>query len=401
MSEQPQRICILGGGFGGLYAALRLDQLPWLPGTKPEIVLVDRRDRFVFTPLLYGLLTEELSTWEIAPPFVELLAETDIIFRQARVVDLALDEQQVVLEGQPPLTYDRLAIALGSLAPRADIPGLREYALPFRSLEDAETLLGRLRALERQPERDKIRIAIVGGGYSGVELACKLADRLGERGRLRIVERGTMLLKTATEFNRQAARQALRDRQIWLDLETTVSAIHAEAIALDYRGRTDEIPVDLVLWTAGTRPVPLIEHLPLKRDARGLLVTNPSLQLPDCPELFALGDVAAVTDASGQDVPATAQAALQQADTCAWNLWASLTDRPLLPYHYAPLGEMLALGSDSATLSGLGVTVAGPLGYLLRRLAYLYRMPTLRHQLAVGVHWLTRPVLTALSQPLS
>ncbi len=398
MGEQPTRICILGGGFGGLYTALRLDQLPWERGTKPEIVLVDQRDRFLFTPLLYELLTDELQTWEIAPPFAELLADTDVRFHQARGVDLALEERQVVLEQHPPLTYDRLVIALGGVTPLADLPGLREYALPFRSLEDAYTLLARLRALERQPEREVIRVAIVGGGYSGVELACKLADRLGRRGRVRIIERGDRILKTSPDFNRDAAQQALRDRQIWLDLDTSVNAIHAEAIALNYRGRTDEIPVDLVLWTAGTRAAPLIEHLPLKRNGRGLLVTTPCLQIPEQPELFALGDAAAATEASGQSLPATAQVALQQADFCAWNLWASLTGRPLLPYRYQPLGEMLTLGTDSATLCGLGLTLSGPLAYLARRLAYLYRMPTPQHQFAVGVHWLTRPALAALSQ---
>ncbi len=180
MSEQRQRICILGGGFGGLYAALRLEELPWARDEKPEIVLIDQNDRFVFTPLLYELLTDELLTWEIAPPFAELLADTEIRFQQARVVDVAVDEQQVILEGQPPLAYDRLAIALGGITPLADIPGLREYALPFRSLEDAYALQARLRALEADPDREKIRVAIVGGGYSGVELACKLADRLGD-----------------------------------------------------------------------------------------------------------------------------------------------------------------------------------------------------------------------------
>ncbi|NJL02123.1 MAG: NAD(P)/FAD-dependent oxidoreductase [Spirulinaceae cyanobacterium SM2_1_0] len=398
MSEQPQQICILGGGFGGLYTALRLDQLPWERGMRPEIVLVDQRDRFLFTPLLYELLTDELQTWEIAPPFAELLAETDVRFCQGRVVDIAVDQQQVLLDGQAPLAYDRLAIALGGITPRADIPGWSEQALPFRSLVDAECLRARLRDLERQPERDKIRVAIVGGGYSGIELACKLADRLGTRGRIRIIERGTEILKGSPEFNRQAARQALSDRQIWLDLETTVTAMPKGAIALDYRGRTDEIPVDLVLWTVGTRAVPWLTQLPLKQDERGLLVAEATLQLVDHPELFALGDAAANFDASGQRIPATAQAALQQADFCAWNLWASLTDRPLLPYRYFPLGEMLALGTDSAVLSGLGLKLDGPLAYLARRLAYLYRMPTLQHQLAVGVNWLTRPALTALSQ---
>jgi NADH dehydrogenase len=113
------------------------------------------------------------------------------------------------------------------------------------------------------------------------------------------------------------------------------------------------------------------------------------------PALYALGDLADGRDAEGQTIPKTAQAAFQQADHVAWNLWASLhqdqgIDRPLLPFRYQHLGEMLALGTDDAALSGLGLSLSGPLAYLLRRLVYLQRMPTWEHQLKVGMHWLTR-----------
>jgi NADH dehydrogenase len=88
MTEQPNRICILGGGFGGLYTALRLSQLPWEKPQRPEIILVDQNDRFVFSPLLYELLTGELQTWEIAPPYEELLVNTGVRFTQAAVAEL-------------------------------------------------------------------------------------------------------------------------------------------------------------------------------------------------------------------------------------------------------------------------------------------------------------------------
>lgn len=158
----------------------------------------------------------------------------------------------------------------------------------------------------------------------------------------------------------------------------------------------DTIPVDLVLWTVGTAIAQVIRLLPLKQNSRGQLLTLPTLQVADHPEIFALGDLADCRDAEGKQVPSTAQATLQQADHLAWNLWASLSDRPFLPFHYSHLGEMLTLGTDSATLTGLGLKLDGPLAYVCRRLAYLYRMPNLEHQLKVGLNWILRPLVTTV-----
>jgi NADH dehydrogenase len=276
-------------------------------------------------------------------------------------------------------------------------PGVAEYALPFRTLADAYRLEERLRILE-ESDKDKIRVAIVGAGYSGVELACKLAERLGERGRLRLIELSDMILRTSPDFNRDAAHKALDDRNVWIDLETSVESIEPDMISLLYKAQVDTIPVDLVLWTVGTRVAPVLQSLPLKHNQRGQLTTTPTLQVVDHPEIYALGDLADCRDAEGQQIPSTAQAAFQQADYTAWNIWASLTGRPLLPFRYQPLGEMMTLGTDNATLTGLGVKLDGPLAHIARRLGYLYRMPTLDHKLKVGFNWIARPLLDLLSE---
>jgi NADH:ubiquinone reductase (non-electrogenic) len=372
MTEQPTRVCILGGGFGGLYTALRLSQLPWEKSQRPEIILVDQNDRFVFSPLLYELLTGELQTWEIAPPFEEILANTGVRFTQAAVAGIDVDERRVHLQDGPEFSYERLVLALGGETPLDMAPGAAEYAIPFRTVADAYRLEERLRILE-ESDADKIRVAIVGGGYCGVELACKLAERLGERGRLRLVELSDLILRTSPDFNRDAAHKALDDRKVWIDLETGVESIGPDTISLLYKGQLDTIPVDLVLWTVGTKVAPVVRSLPLKQNNRGQLTTTPTLQIVDHPEIFALGDLADSRDAEGQQVPSTAQAAFQQADYTAWNIWASLTGRPLLPFRYQHLGEMMTLGTDNATFTGAGVKLDGPLAYLTRRLAYLYR----------------------------
>jgi NADH dehydrogenase len=395
MTEKSPRICILGGGFGGLYTALRLSQLPWEQDQKPEITLIDRQDRFLFTPLLYELITGELQTWEIAPPFSEILANTQVSLRQGLVNQIDLDAKTVYLDNQPSLAYDYLVIALGGETPLDLVSGAKEYALPFRTLADAYLLEERLRVLEAS-HRDKIRVAIIGGGYSGVEIAGKLADRLGKISRIRIIEQASQILQTSSPFNRTAAEEALSQRQVWLDLETQVQEITPDSLSLSYKGQTDTIPVDLVLWTVGTRVSPLVRSLPLKQNSKGQLVTSTTLQTVDYPQVFALGDLAECYDANGQKVPGTGQVALQQSDYVAWNIWAKIRDRPLLPFRYVNLGEMMTLGKDNATLSGLGVQLKGSVAQTIRRLTYLYRMPNSNHQLKVGFNWVNQPFLEIL-----
>ena len=387
------RICILGGGFGGLYTALRLSQLPWTGHEKPEITLVDKCDRFVFLPLLYEVVTGDLQSWEVAPYYSELLSGTGIRYVQATVdsVNLAGRTVQITQNGQAErLSYDRLVLAMGGESVIGKVPGAADHALPFRTLNDAMRLSDRLRDLEAS-DADRIRVAIIGAGYSGVELACNLAERLGERGRLRIVELGDRILNFSPDFNRKAAEKALIDRKVWTDLRTKTSDVTSEEITLQYDDKSETLPVDLVLWTVGTRISEVIQSLPLPKNDRGQIKVQTTLQVEGYPEVYALGDLADCKDADGQTIPTTAQAAFQQADYAGWNLWASFTDRPLLTFKYQHLGEMMTLGSDDATLAGLGLQLNGVSAHLARRMIYLMRMPTFEHQIKVGLNWITKP----------
>jgi len=402
------KICILGGGFGGLYTALRLSQLPWDDTGRPDITLVDQNDRFVFLPLLYELLSQELESWEVAPQFEELLADTGVRFVQDKATGLDIGAQQVQLEGGQVLDYDRIVLAVGGETRLDIVPGATEHAIPFRTLEDVHRVEARLRHLERElidGQRDRIRVAIAGGGYSGVELACKLAERLGSAGRVRIVEMADRILRNSPEFNRESAKAALEKQGVWLDLETRIEAVRATTssggdavvasdleMEMSYKEQSDTIPVDLLLWTVGTSVVPLVKDLLLPKNERQQLKIDNTLQVIDHPNLFALGDLAQGLDAADQPVPPTAQAAFQQADYAGWNVWASINQKPLLPFRYQNLGEIMSLGNDAATLTGLGITLNGPLAHVARRMIYLYRMPTLDHQLRVGFNWLTRPL---------
>ncbi len=383
-------ICILGGGFAGLYTALRLQQMSW-DNHEHEIVLVDKSDRFVFTPLLYELLNQEMATWEVAPTFQDLFKGTNIKFRQAVVQSIDLDQQKVHFSNDQTLAYDQLVLALGGETPLTGVTGVEQYGIPFRNLTDVSRLESRLRELESS-QQDKIRVAIVGAGYSGVELACKLADRLGERGRLRIIERGEKILQAAPEFNREAAQKALSKREVWIDLETSITEVTASTISIEFREQIDQIPVDIVLWTVGNKVSSAVAELDLQRNPQGQIKTLPTLQTVDRSTVYALGDLAEIFDQDGKNVTATAQSAMQQADFAAWNIWATSTGRSLLSFQYTNLGEMMALGKDNATLTGLGLQLDGTAAYLARRLVYLYRLPTIEHQIQVGLNWINRPV---------
>ena len=388
MQQPHPHICIVGGGFGGLYTALRLSQLPWTTQSQPKITLIDKNDHFLFSPLLYECITGELQDWEIAPSFVELLEQTEVEFKQGQVTGFDISKQEIHLADSQNIPYDFLVLSTGGQTPLEMAAGAKEYAHPFRTLADAHNLSQKLKSLLAS-DLDKIRVAVVGGGYSGVELACKVAERLGERGRIRLVERCENILNLSPKFNQETALKALEKYHIWIDAETTVESVTADTISLRFRERLDVLPVELVLWTVGTKVTELVASLDLAKTTEGLLEVNQFLQVDSQKSIFALGDIIA----SPEKIPRTAQVAIQQADFCAWNIWATISNKPLLPFKYQALGEMLTLGIDEATVSGLGVNLGGTLAHLVRRLVYLYRLPTLKHQMTVGLHWLTQPVL--------
>lgn len=381
------KICILGGGFGGLYTALYLRRFPWLKSPDCQITLVDQKERFLFLPLLYELVTGELKPWEIAPSFEKLLANKNIQFCQATVGRVDLKARQVKLLGGDRLSYDYLVLALGGKTHTDGVSGAAQYALPFRSLADARYLNERLRSLEAT-DLPQIRIAVIGGGPSGVELACKVADRLGKRGHILLVERGNQILKPFSSGLRRGAYRALQARGVQVELGMSVEAIAPNQITLVRDHRITPLAVDLTLWTAGTKSIDWLSDVDCQQNDRGQLLTLPTLQLVDYPEVLALGDMAEIQYPNGQRIPATAQVAYQQADCAAHNLKALMQRRPLRNFHYLHLGDMLTLGVNAAVVSSFGMNIEGRLASITRQMVYLQRLPTLRHRLQVLWHWI-------------
>ena len=380
---EPLPLVVVGGGFGGLSAALQLAAAP----EHPPLVLIEPQERFLFLPLLYELLSGELRRWQIAPRYSELLAGRGVAWLQERVESINTTTRQLTTSSGRRLNYGALVIATGGRPLTYGIPGVAEHCLGFRSLEDVERLQALVQRL-RQRLRPLQRLVIVGAGASGVELACKLADLLEGAAVLELIEQGGELLPQSRSFNRDQGRQALLKRDVRLRTGTRVLAVEAGAVQLDGTNGRERLSCEAVIWTGGVSgSVPELTPA-LELDPRGRLRCDSDLRVIGVEHLFALGDAARCPDATGSDHPATAQVAYQQASCVAANLLHQQRGEPLQPFSWNDLGEMLGLGIGQASLTGMGLTLAGPSAFQLRRLAYLARLPGLQHQLRVAGGWL-------------
>lgn len=380
-SEPKAPVVIIGGGFGGLYTALALAERRG----HPPILLIEPNERFVFLPLLYELLSHELRSWEVAPRYDTLLAGRGVAWLQERVSRLEPQEHRILTSSGRSITYGQAVVATGSTTQSFGIPGVVEHSLSFRTLADVQRLQ-QLIATLRQRQRPLQRLAVVGGGASGVELACKLADELGDAALIELLERGPTLLPQARSFNREQALLALQRRDVRVRTGTAVVAVAADHLLIG--PQAERLACDGVIWTAGIRcQPPAISPAP-RTDGSGRLHTERDLRVSGCVDLFAIGDGAHCDDGTGQPLCANAQVAFQQATCLADNLLRAAAGEPLRPFSFQDLGEMMSLGRQEACLTGAGVTLAGRAAYELRRLAYLTRMPGGSHRLKVAAGWM-------------
>ena len=376
-------ICIVGGGFGGLYTALYLQKYRHLRNSR--ITLIEPKDQFLFTPMMYELITDELKEWEIAPTYSSLLAGTNITWQQSRAESLDLEQQRVVTSAGDRLSYDYLVVARGAKSRPVNIPGVDEHALSFRSLADALTLKARLAQMVQVRSLNPITITVIGGGASGVELAGKVSDYLGDRGQITLVELGDTILKPYSEGLRRLGKRALAQRQVNVLTQTSVLTIGADSVNVQTLGEASKVlESQITLWAVGTQPHDWLGVQPVAQNEQGQRLTRRSLQLLDHDNVFVLGDGADVRGPNQAPAPNTAQAAFQAASRVAANLAAMTRGAQPKPFNYLHLGDMITLGVGDAGLWSFGLTLGGRLAALCRRGVYIFRMPTRRHQLKVA-----------------
>ena len=409
MTKNRPKILIIGGGFGGLFTALELHEAG-------EVTLINDEDHFLFKPMLYEYLSGEVEAWHIAPDCRELL-QNQARFIKDTVAEIDLSAKTVDLAGRKQsISYDVLVISPGATTNYAGVEGAEQFSFPFRSLTDANHLRRRMtEELDRiQPDaapqdtRAALTFAIVGGGASGVELATKMADLLRDavkrralRGepRVVIIEMADRLVPGMGEEIRKYVENALEEFRVEVHTDTRVVRVTENSITLEHGHSQTEMQTAGVVWVAGVRPSPLIQTLGLETDRRGLIVVEPTLQVRNHPNVFALGDVAFYPDVV-PTLAGTAQLAFQQSHLCAQNVRAFIQGDKLRSKHFAELGEALSLGTEHAAVLSAGKVIGGPLARQARFAMYTARLPTWHHRLRVGASWFFEGTQPRPLQPL-
>jgi NADH dehydrogenase len=389
------KIVILGGGFGGLFTALEL-------AGAADVTLVTDSDHFLFTPMLYEYVSGEVEAWHIAPRYNELLDENVHIVQKA-VTGVDLKSQTVSLANQQTLNYDVLVLALGGITNYVGVEGAEEYSKPFRKLEHAEDLRAlMIAALDRIPPdmppkdvRRELTFAVVGAGASGCELSTKMADLLNDafkrRGlqgepRVLVIEMGDRVVPGMGDQIREFVEDALHQSHVEVHTNTRVVKVMPDGITFEHEGTQESLNTAAVVWTGGVKMNPIIEHLDAEKNKRGLLIVNPTLQLSQHVNVFALGDIAFYPDAT-PTLAGTAQLAFQQASLAGSNIKNYLEGKEMKTKHFEELGEAISLGTERAAVLTGGKAFGGALARQARFALYTSRLPTWHHRLRVGASW--------------
>ena len=403
------KVLIIGGGFGGLFTALDL-------AGSADVTLVTDEDHFLFTPMLYEYFSGEVEEWHIAPKYSELL-DSNIQVVQSPVVGIDLETRAVRLQKQSePFGYDVLVLAVGGVTNFAGVPGAEEFSIPFRKIRHADKLRSRMNSaldhvapdLPPQDTRRALTFAIVGAGASGVELSTKMADLLNDAfkrrsltgdARVLVIEMGDKVVPGMGSEIREYVTEALHESHVEVHTLTRVLGVTEKSIISEHQGTTSEIETAAVVWVGGVRMNPLIESLPIEKTKRGLILVEPTLQVRNHNEVFALGDIAFYPD-TVPTLAGTAQLAFQQAGLAARNIRALLSGEPLQTKKFEELGEAVSLGTERAAVLAGGKAFGGPLARQARFALYTSRLPTWHHRLRVGASWFfegtkPRPLLSS------
>jgi NADH dehydrogenase len=408
MADPRRRILILGGGFGGLYAALRL-QRKLARRSDVEVVLVSRENFFSFTPMLHEVAASDLDLTHIVNPVRKLLSRIQFFLGDVEMVDLERRFARVAHGSGPhrhthDLDFGVLVVALGSTTNYYGLPGVEESALGMKSLGDAIALRNRVIACLEEADTEcsmkagrrapLCTFVVAGGGFAGVETLGAVNDFAREALRfypnLKAADLRMVLVHSGDEILPELdarlgayARRKLASRGIELRLGTKVKQATEDGIELS---DGSFVPSRTLVWTAGTSPHPLLAALPCKKE-NGRLRVTPELQVDGRPGVFALGDCAFIPGPDGRPYPPTAQHALRQGTVVADNVLAHLRGAAGKPFRFQALGQLATIGKRAGVAQILGLRFSGFLAWWLWRTIYLSKLPRFEKKLRVLLDW--------------
>jgi NADH dehydrogenase len=401
------RIVVVGGGFGGVAVAQRLERRLTNRHASADVVLISDSNYQLFTPMLAGVAGGTLSSQHIGAPLRATLRHTEV--RHATVEAIDGRRQTVSLRneagGTAMLSYDHLVLAVGAIPHYRGIPGLRRHAFTLKSLPDAvrlrEHLIRQLELAEAQPdaaERQRLlSVVVAGGGFAGTELIAELRDlvhavrryfpRLDPAEfRFVLIHGGPRILPELDQRLAEHALRRLQQKGIEVRVNVRLTAVDEYAVIPD---DDTVIPAATVVWTAGNTPNPLIRRLSFEL-RHGALACDATMRVHDQLHVWALGDCAAIPDESapGRFLPPTAQHALREGAALADNIIAVLAGRQPKPLRFRTIALLVALGHQDAAAQIRGRLLSGRLAWMLWRGVYLTKLPGLDKRIRVSVDWL-------------
>jgi NADH dehydrogenase len=396
------RLVVLGGGFGGVATVRHLERV-LRRRTNVEIILLSRQNFFLLTPLLFEACSGALELRHCAQPIRAALRRARFIEATVESVDLerALI-RAVVPEGSAlDLPYDHLVVALGASTNDGLIPG-SSNALTFKTMADALVLRNHLieqferadAAATAGQRRGCLTVVVIGGGLVGVELVGELtafADdvlRFYPRIRrdeicFRLFEAGPRILPEIDAKLAVTAARVLERRGVDIQASTAVRAIETGRVRLE----NDAIDAATIVLTAGIVPSAVASAIPVVRDQRGRIAVDATMRSRSHPQVWALGDCAAIPGPDGRPYPALAQHAIREARHLAENISAVVDGKAPSAFMFRSLGTMASLGHTRAVARVFGVRLTGFLAWWLRRTYYLFQMPRWDRRLRIVLDW--------------
>jgi NADH:quinone reductase (non-electrogenic) len=394
------RVLILGGGFAGVGAAQKLK------GADAEVVLVDRHDYHTFQPLLYQLATGLLEQTAVGHSLRDLLARhANTVVHKASVSRIDLGSQTVEFDEIEPIAYDYLVLGIGAEVNYFGTAGAPEHAFPMYTLPHAvrlkDHILERWEAADRDPsliEDGALNVVVVGGGPTGVETAGALAelyrgdfanDYRGvepEDARIVLVEAGPELFGMFKPKLREYAEKALTDRGVEVLTGKQVAAVEPTRVALK---SSEKLKAHTLVWGAGLQGNALVQSLGLELQRGNRIAVGPDLALPGRPEVYVVGDVAAITDAKTEQVlPQLGSVALQSGEHAGKTITARLVGKEPEPFKYKDKGTMATIGRGAAVVQMLGGrTMTGFKAQAAWGVVHLALLPTNEDRAKAVVDW--------------